>query len=109
MIPSNKADRCLSATTEMLSRFFEIPNLKFPLLVSKLFHLLSQPTPPPPLSHNLHQTPSLIPWLAWLLGTARGHVEPWPQCHFCRLAEFTVEAPRISFSKSIWQRLQKDV
>ena len=66
MIPSNKTDRCLSATAEMLSRFFEIPNVKFPLLVSKLSHLLSQPTPPPPLSHYLHQTPSLIPCLARL-------------------------------------------
>jgi len=59
---------------EMLSRFFEIPNVKFPLLVSKLFHLVSQPTPPPPLSRYLHQTPSLIPCLARL------HVKkfPWP-------------------------------
>lgn len=40
--------------------------MKFPLLVSKLFHLLSQPTRPPPLSHYLHQNPSLIPCLAQL-------------------------------------------
>lgn len=74
MIPSNKTDRCLSATAEMLSRVFEIPNVKFPLLVSKLFHLLSQPTLPPPLSHYLHRAPSLIPCLARL----RVNRQPWP-------------------------------
>lgn len=99
MIPSNKANRCLSAATEMLSRVFEIPNLKFPLLVSKLFHLLSQPTPPPPLSHCPHPTPSLIPWLSWLIrhpghrvsGTSHSP-DPWSR--ISKLVEIMVENAR---------------
>lgn len=64
MIPSDKTGRCLSATSEMSSWYFEIPNVKFPLLVSKLFRLHSQPTPPPPLSlSSSHSFPHSLPCL----------------------------------------------
>lgn len=41
----------------MLSLFFKLQTWSFLCLCQSFFRLLSQPTPPPPLSHCLHPTP----------------------------------------------------